>query len=524
MSNNTSSPLIKQINHKESFLSVQFPYSQGLVERIKAIPGGRWDNDAREWQFKVSPANALLLIDLGNQFQFLIDSKVYELARLNGKNKGADRSVLYEYQKVGVDFMHKNMGTCLIADDMGLGKTIEALWYAKEADLQSILIVCPASVLYKWQDETKRWTGWEADVIKTGKQVLSDARVMIMSYAIMVAQNYELTQREFDLIIFDECQAITGKSRRADASKNLIAKSKLFLSGTPFLNRPIELYPILNHIDPFQWSSYWSYAKKYAGAEEKQIYTRQGIRKFWDVSGASNLDDLKKRIQPVMLRRTKQEVLTELPDLTRVVVPVNGMNQKSYKQEIKLFQDWMRENSRGNALAKLTRLRQLIGISKIAPALELAEEVLQGDPKRKLVLYAHHKAVVEELVAGLKEYGVDTIVGDDNNQKRADTMNAFQNKSLPRVLVISQAGGEGVDLYRADTIIFVEYPWNSGKLNQAEGRLHRNGQKQAVVSYHLIAKNTIDEQIYELINSKRDVFDAVIGESEITTKIMEVLC
>jgi len=186
------------------------------------------------------------------------------------------------------------------------------------------------------------------------------------------------------------------------------------------------------------------------------------------------------------------------------------------------FKRYLKDNGKTtdpNALSKLNMLRQIIGMGKVDAAVELAEDALL-EPDKKIVLYAHHKAVVQALCEKLKDYGVDTIVGDDSNTKRADTMKRFQTQDLPRVLVISSAGGEGVDLFRADTMITVEREWNEAKESQAESRLHRNGQKHAVMVYYLVAHNTIDKDIDELIERKRDAFDSVIGLEDIRTIVI----
>ncbi len=511
----------KSISLEDNKIIIRFPYAPGLVSRVKEIPNARWDNNEMCWWLPATPIYAEHAKQLANEHQFPMENGVFQLLR---QQVTQHRDKLYTFQKQAVDFIHGNNGTCLIADDMGLGKTIEALTYAKEIDAKRVLVVCPASVLYKWQDEIARWNEWDNQIVLTGKTPLEDdKRVWIMSYAIILRRVYELSDIEFDLIIVDECHRISNpKAKQSLAMDQLIAKRKLFLSGTPFLNRPIELWHVLNLIDPFSYKSYWAFANKYAGAEKKELWTRQGKRTFWDVSGATNLDELRKRIEPIVIRRTKQEVLDELPELTRTKLDVDISNKREYQSAMLDFKRYLKDNGKTtdpNALSKLNMLRQIIGMGKVDAAVELAEDALL-EPDKKIVLYAHHKAVVQALCEKLKDYGVDTIVGDDSNTKRADTMKRFQTQDLPRVLVISSAGGEGVDLFRADTMITVEREWNEAKESQAESRLHRNGQKHAVMVYYLVAHNTIDKDIDELIERKRDAFDSVIGLEDIRTIVI----
>ena len=511
---------MKTINLTPERIEVRFPYSVGMVTRVKQIPFARWDNDATCWYFPISKLYAQHLQTLSNEMQFSMDNGVYNLLRSNGRKEYRDN--LYPFQNEAVDFIHTNNGTCLVADDVGIGKTIEALIYAREADVKSMLVVCPASVLYKWQDETSKWTGWDSEIITTGKQVIQHERVAIMSYKVMLMRVHELCEHEFGLIVWDECHRINNPKARSSIAAGMLRTTKrLFLSGTPMLNRPIELWSILHMMDSLTWKSYWAYATKYAGAEKKSIWTKGGRRDVWDTSGATNLDELKQKISPVVIRRTRQEVLSDLPDLTRTKIMVD-ISRKEYNSALLDFKSWLKANgsdATANALTKLNFLRQIIGNGKVESAIELAQEILQ-EPDRKVVLYAHHRSVVQRLKESLHEYGVDTIVGDDSNLKRAETARKFQNESLPRVLVISSAGGEGIDLWRASVMIMVEREWNDSKEVQAEGRLHRNGQTNSVLVYYLVAHNTIDEDIDELISKKRDTIGQVMWTEDIRTLII----
>ena len=517
--------LQKQIALQNDRIEIRFPYSEGLVQRVKQIPDVMWDNNDKCWFTRPTFYYAEHAHKLANEYQFMITDGVYQIIR--GGKPHTERLGLYNYQKEAVDFIERNYGTCLLAEDMGCGKTIEALAYIKEQDLQRTLVICPASVLYKWQDEITKWCGWDSQVVLTGKMPLDhDKRVLIMSYAIMVKRVYELRDIEFDMIIADEAHYIVSpKAKRSVAYGMLTGKRKLFLSGTPFLNRPIELFNILHHINPIRWQSYWGYAQRYAGASKKTIWTKGGQRAVWDVNGATNLEELKENIAPIVLRRTKREVLTELPELVRTKISIDISNKREYNHAKLDLKNWMKANGKDgtvNALSKLNVLRQIIGKGKVDAAVELAEEVLLN-PDRKVVLYAHHREVVDMLKEALLSYGVDTIVGDDSNMRRADTINRFQNMALPRVLVVSSAAAEGIDLYRADTMIVVEREWNAGKESQAEGRLHRNGQKNSVQVYYLVGRDTIDVDIDELIIHKSDIFDTLIGSDDIRVEVLNRL-
>jgi SWI/SNF-related matrix-associated actin-dependent regulator 1 of chromatin subfamily A len=275
------------------------------------------------------------------------------------------------------------------------------------------------------------------------------------------------------------------------------------------LNRPIELWPQLNIISPGRWNSYWKFAQTYCDAHRERF--------GWVVDGASHLKELKEELKPYYLRRTKQEVLTELPSLTRVNIPVDYERELSrqYAEAIDVLRKKISigEGKKLTKLALIAELRQIIGHMKVLPSIELAESVLTSKPK--VVLFAHHKAVVAELETKLKQYNPIKIVGDTSQKERQDNVNAFLVDPQIRVAIISQAGGEGIDLYAADTLIFVEREWNPGKEGQIEARLHRIGQTSNVEVIYMIARGTIDERIHRMIEEKREIFGQLISIDDI---------
>jgi SWI/SNF-related matrix-associated actin-dependent regulator 1 of chromatin subfamily A len=518
----------KLITATSNRLEVYFPYTAGMVSKIKAIPSARFDGEKKCWWLPRRVGYAKFLTSFGRQYKFAIDPDVFDLAHQKEIKLDLDRSLLYNYQWTAVDFIHTNEGTCLIADDFGIGKTIEALWYAKEADIKQVLVVTPASVVYKWQREVQTWTGWDAEVVSGYKSKILNARVLIMSYNVMtyrIKHDKDFQEKCFGLVIFDESHYLKNKDvDRTLAAHRIIADRRLFLSGTPILNRPIELFTTLNMINPSEWMNYWSFAAKYCNMQNKVVYRGGRQHTFKDVSGCSNIDDLRKRLEPIMLRRLKRDVAKELPELIRVEVPVQMSNKAEYNKAKSAFLTWIAENGKDitpNTLSKLNVLRQLIGYGKVDAAVELAQEALDSDPHRKVVVYAHHRDVVEKIRVALADYGCGTIVGDNSSSEREHTVSAFQNKQLPRVLVISSAGGEGIDLFAADVIIFAEREWNGGKEEQGEGRLHRNGQKNQVAAYYLVAIGTMDEVMAHLIEEKREIFKTLIGSADITKEVLE---
>jgi len=397
------------------------------------------------------------------------------------------------------------------------GKTIEALgWIRERPELKSILIVCPASVVYKWANEIKKWVGENepVEVITTGSQPLPSVRFLIMSYAIMVAQHQYLIRQEWDVLVLDEAHKVKSqKAQRTRCAKSLQYTHCLLLTGTPVMNRPMELFSLLNMLNPVEWDNFFHYGQRYCAAKKTYF--------GWDFSGASNLNELRDRLKTYMIRRTKKEVLIQLPDLTRTRIPVE-VKKFEIEEALKSLTQWVKENGHSNggraeAMVRLGKLRQAIGLAKVPIVLDMVEDILEQDESQKVVVYAVHHSVVQLLLEGLKKYGVSSITGETSQAERQLRIDNFQKRAMPRVMVISSAGGEGIDLYKADRILFCEREWTSGAEEQAEARCHRMGQKNAVEAIYLIATATVDRDMDSLIEQKREIFQQLIGSDKVST-------
>jgi SWI/SNF-related matrix-associated actin-dependent regulator 1 of chromatin subfamily A len=347
-----------------------------------------------------------------------------------------------------------------------------------------------------------------------------------MSYDICVRRYDELKEMPFNCIIFDEAHYLkSSKTKRTRVAKALVrdVPHVLFLSGTPFMNRPSELYPLLNMLDPIGFNNPYHFAARYCGA--------QFIDRVWvmpkDV--LTNREELAERLGKYMLRRTKREVASELPDLTRVSIPIRVDNMAGYRRAVADFHKMRREQPKAGALVQLSALRHLVGLAKIDTGVELAESIMQNG--EKVVLFAHHKDVVMGLVDGLKDYRVGVISGDTPTKERQRLVNVFlsyshaglRQDSPLQCMIITVAGAEGIDLYSANHIIFVEREWTPAREEQAEARLHRTGQKNPVTSHYLVVKDTVDEKFDEVVRAKRDVFGQVIRQDDILEEIMETI-
>ena len=422
-----------------------------------------------------------------------------------------DNNDLYTFQKAGVAFINDTGGRCILGDEMGLGKTVQSLVWATETPqriraISKILVVAPANVIHKWKEEVERWTEMKAGIIKGYKSSIPRTAVVICSYNVMTERYKELRTLRPDLIIWDEAHYLKGnrkKVKRVAASLRLKSKYALFLTGTPFLNRPIELFNLLDMAQPGKWNL-GSYGTRYCGGFD-----------YWKgpLKGATNLSELRSKLKSVMIRRLKRDVLDDLPDLSRVVLPVD-IRTVEYRAALVNI-------NKKTAATKVMDAWHIIGREKAKIAVTWVEEFFsQSEEHVKIVLYAHHLDVVAILEEELRHHGVGVITGSVSLGRRAVLIRGFQNGKRPRVLIINKAGGEGIDLFGrgnvdSSTILFVERQWVPGLEWQAEGRLDRIGQRSPVVAYYLAAIGTFDSIMATSIESKRKTIHSTMALEDI---------
>lgn len=495
-------------------IQITFQYDPSVVERVRTIEGRKWDSNAKVWKIPATAWHAKQVLDTLPEFyldptiKFMADGEVERISVKLPKE-------LYKFQKEGVKYIASVAGRCIIADDMGLGKSAEALVYSSLFTEGRILIIAPASVTFKWRDvECPIWAkGKSVEIIRSGKDAIPNTDIVILSYALMVSKFKELSELEWGTLILDEAHYVKGyKTQRTRIARALIQTGIphiLMLSGTPFMNHPGELFSLLNMLDNRSFSNYFSYATRYCGAFKSSgmwVFPRDVV---------TNREELQSRLQKYMIRRTKQEVELQLPELYRSFVPVQLSSTSEYKKELLAIK---RDTS--NPLVALSKLRQIIGKDKVAPTVELVENILQSG--RKVVVFAHHKEVVSALQIALRDYTVGTISGDtpaEERQKQADKF-LLDNDAI-RVMIITVAGAEGINLYSASDIIFCEREYTPAKEEQAEARLHRIGQKNAVTAWYVVVGGTVDEKMNEIVKRKRSVIGQVISQNVILEEIMK---
>ncbi len=426
--------------------------------------------------------------------------------------------------------------------------TIQALGVVNaDPDVGSALIVCPLSVALNWRNEAAKWLAREMSVGVATSKEFPDTDIVIVHWGILAKHTDALRMRDWDLIALDEAhyaknprakrtQAIFG-SRSGD--KALTAKHKLALTGTPIPNRPIELYPLLKWLAPRQFDNWFNYASKYCAAYK----TRYG----WDVSGASNLDELQENLRMIMIRRLKKDVLTELPPKTRQVILLDAdtpelravlhseaVAQKETEEaitkariDVELAKAQGPEvykaavgalnSAQGLAFTEISRVRHKTALAKIPQVLSHVKDILDNEGQ-KVIVFAHHRDVIEQLRNGLEASDGDTpgvktvsIMGGDSPEDRQKAIDSFQNDPATRVFLGSiGAAKEGITLTAADISIFAELDWVPGNLSQAEDRCYRIGQRNSVLVQHLLVDGSIDALMADTILAKQAVLDQAL--------------
>jgi len=418
---------------------------------------------------------------------------------------------MYPFQREAVQFIERAGGNAFVGDDPGTGKTIIALGYCyNHPTIKRVLIVAPTVVVYKWKAEIARWLDKTGNVVDTTKTPITKDPFQIMSYTMMRLRAEELAALAWDLIVFDEAHHLKDRlALQTKMARRISKRSKrrLMLSGKPFLNQPTELFNPCNIMNPvvFSWPRFWM-----------RFFYNTGFG--WSVKAGAQ-EALKAFLTPHIIRRTKKDVLTELPDLQRVMLPfrLEKDDRDEYDNAMVLAR------CEPNVLVAANRLRQAVGKAKMIVAGEWVKNFLEENPKEKVVVYAHHLAVMRYLADLLQVEGVSVIDGSVPAKERAERAGKFQDSQYPRVMVIDMAASEGIDLFKASNILFAEREWVPNLEEQAESRLHRNGQKNAVVAYYLEAMDTYDEHLADVIERKRAAFNELMPSDDVDTVVKEIM-
>jgi SNF2 family DNA or RNA helicase len=444
---------------------------------------------------------------------------------------------LRPYQRAGVDFLIEHPHS-ILADEMGLGKTIQSISAVLMAtgELGPKLVVCPNSVKVKWRKEIKSWTGQEAFIIdgknapkrksQLDRAIKQNAWVIINWEKLRIM--HDLGKVKWSAVIADE--AHRAKNRKAQQTKALWkikAPIQLALTGTPIQNSPDELWALLKWLFPKQYTSYWRFFNDYVDYYEGHFGRI--------ITGVKHSDQLRFELRDKMVRRDKG--VLNLPPIQTVEIPValGSKQRKIYDEAERLL--WLeieRDANEGNAqaqkfienptyliqngAARTTRLRQiasspaLLGGHDESAKFDACVELITDQPKdKKFVVFTEFKMSAEIIMERLLRAGVnaDYIHGEVPPGRREQILEDMQEGELQALVMTRDTGGEGIDLYAADTAIFIERHWTPARNDQAESRLHRYGQTKPVTIYNLVASDTIDDGKVKPANLRKE---AIVSE------------
>jgi len=447
------------------------------------------------------------------------------------------KAVLRDYQERGFQWLTQladwGVGACL-ADDMGLGKTIQALaLIVSRGDQGATLVVAPASVARNWLRETEKFApslnpllfgqGDRKEMVKN----LKPHDIMITSYGLMQTEAQLLAQHKFTTIVLDEAQAIKNRqTKRSKTAMKLQGDFKILTTGTPIENHLGEIWNLFNFINPGLLGSLDRFNNSYAIPIEKN----QDVEKS---------QQLKRLLQPFILRRRKNDVLSELPEKTEVTLLVE------LSEEERSFYEALRRNAleklatldedggqkRFQILAELMRMRQAachprlvmphskIQSSKMELLKQTVSELIENGHKALIFSqFVKHLRLIEEWVQE-ENISYQYLDGQTPLPKREKSINAFQEGTGDLFLISLKAGGVGLNLTAADYVIHLDPWWNPAVEDQASDRAHRIGQKRPVTIYRLVSENTIEEKIVQLHADKRNLADSLLEGTEASAKL-----
>ncbi len=406
----------------------------------------------------------------------------------------------------------------ILADDMGLGKTTSTIIAALETGAKKILIVCPASLKINWEREIANYSD-RTCYIAEGKKFSTEADFVIVNYDILKnfhnkedKENSLLLQSKFELVILDEAHMVSNAQAQRtklinDFTKNI--KRVWLLTGTPMTSRPINYYNLLNIIESPVAQNWMAYAIRYC----QGFQFRAGNRKVWNVTGASNLEELRDRTSKQILRRLKENVL-DLPD--KIITPVYlRTTSKEYKDLMGEYYEWLENKKEESSsltvqFSKLMKVRKVIANEKVKETIEFVQNII--DQGKKVIIFTNFTDTLQLIHS---HFGKESVYldGSCNKVQRQYAVDQFQENEKIKVFVGNlKAAGVGLTLTAAEVVIMNDLSFVPAEHAQAEDRAYRYGQKNNVLVYYPIFENTIEGVIYDILNNKKKVIGTVMGD------------
>lgn len=495
---------------------IRMAYRQDAVPVLRSFPGARWDAAVKVWRVSVEEQDRPRVLELADRLGLRVAP---ELRRVSEQDQALRVLLaakgLYRYQVDGVLWLHRR-SRALLADDQGLGKCAESLLSLPEH--ARAVVVCPASLKYNWSDEVAKWRpDLRASVLSgRGSFRLPEAgEVVLINYDVLPKEAPEGLGGCY--LIVDEASAVkSSKTARHKAVKALaaVAKAVWFLSGTPLMNRPFDLWGVLSagHMA----KSVFSHGDSKGSGWTKFLQLFSATQNCWGGWEFGNVSpEVPERLRRVMLRRMKEEVLPDLPAIRYQVVRCGLQLKKAEVRQLdEAWDRWCGESLPDEegvpeglpAFEDFSAVRALLARSRIPDLLDLVEQY--EETETPVLVFSAHRAPIDEL-AGRDGWAV--ITGDTPVERRQDIVRRFQAGGLRGVGLTIRAGGYGLTLTRASHAIFVDLDWTPAMVAQAEDRIRRIGQKASgLLVTRLVSDHPLDLHVLKLLDRKIQLIKAAV--------------
>jgi len=567
---------------RKSSYSLDFPYNEQLVSRIKELPIAtrKWDSSTHTWTVSTASLYEIIKIyrnsdkiqfDFGNnesrkifinkikkidiaeeekrkQLEILIQNKEKWIRLKNELEKNYeihserlhsylnDGIKLYPHQIVAALFTNE-VRNVLISHEMGLGKTLVSILYCEMNNFEKVFVITPNSLKFNYFGEVEKFTNSKAHIVNWNKNKYSieEAKYVIVNYDFFNPSDEKrflnkwkkLNIKTIDALILDECQKIKEtktniyKNYKKTFNKKIFRNenvSKVFMSGTPNPNRAYELYSVLHEISPIDFATKEYFNEYYCGMK----YDLESGWGYVTDTAETKFEELFHKIAPYTHRKRKIDALKDLPEkiYQKIIFELSDKEYKIYDEiESNVVNEFL-EKKVSNPLTIMIRLRQYVAQLKIKYLKELVENILETG--EKIIIVDMFKNTLYELkeifgdIAGLH-------TGDQSVEERAEIVNKFQdpNSEIRIFLGSIQTANYGLTLTAANRMFIISLPYSVGEYDQVSDRCHRIGQKNIVNIYPLIFKETIDEYIFSLIESKRTEIVKVMDNEDYKSNISE---
>ncbi|XP_055593275.1 SWI/SNF-related matrix-associated actin-dependent regulator of chromatin subfamily A-like protein 1 [Uranotaenia lowii] len=499
-------------------------FSEKIIEVFKSIPSKQYDPTSKLWTFSIK--DYTLVQERINSLKpnatiGPIPSFVLNLFNGNPRPRPSRAPLdcieptlvesLLEFQKEGVCFAIDKGGHALIADEMGLGKTYQAIAVADFYKENWPLLVCTtATTRDTWAAKIRQLLKYvpvhNIVTLQSGQDYIGDARILITSYSLMEKCAKKLLEHGFGFVILDESHTLKNfKAKCTNVALDIAEKAKrvILLSGTPALSRPAELFTQLQMLDK-QFFHFKEYSTRYCAGKQTNF--------GWDSTGQSNLNELNLLLAAkFMIRRTKQDVLSQLAEKSRETVVLDSSLLNMNPETEENLSTYAADYSRSKGLAREEILFKYYNVTAEAKAPAVCAYVSQILKEgQKFLIFAHHIKMLDSICQQLRKKKVDhiRIDGTTRSDHRTQYVDRFQTTDSCRAAVLSlKACNAGITLTAAQLVVFAELDWNPSTLAQAESRAHRIGQEGAVIVRYLLAKGTADDVIWTMLQKKQNILN-----------------